>query len=119
MTLAVFSEPVWVNPKLACWTMLIAFLGLATAQYFGKNALISLFFISLIIMGAGAIPVTKPSKFIERAAIVSYAMFVTNEVVRIIYFGFANVAISRLHLDVTLQWALWFVGVGAAVVFAF
>ncbi|MET0545566.1 MAG: acyltransferase [Caulobacterales bacterium] len=119
MTLAVFSERVWVNPRLAGWTMLLAFLGLATAQYFGKNALISLFLISLIILGAGAIPVTKPSKFVERAAIVSYAMFVSNEVVRIIYFGFANVAIARFDLNVSLQWALWFAGFVLAIVFAF
>ena len=45
-------------------------------------------------------------------------MFITNEVVRIAWFGVANVAIARLALPVPAQWALWVGGVTAAFVFA-
>jgi peptidoglycan/LPS O-acetylase OafA/YrhL len=45
-------------------------------------------------------------------------MFITNEVVRIAWFGVANVAIARFALPVAAQWALWAAGVAAAFAFA-
>ena len=38
---------------------------------------------------------------------VSFSMFITNEVVRIAWFGVANVAIARLGLSEPVQWAIW------------
>ncbi|MFC0634930.1 acyltransferase family protein [Brevundimonas balnearis] len=119
MALAVFAERVWIAPRLARVTLLAATVGLATVQGFDKNALISLVFISLIILAAGAIPVTRPSKLIERAAVVSFALFISNEVVRIAWFGIVNVAVARFGLSEPIQWALWGAGVLAAFVFAF
>lgn len=119
MALAVFAERVWIAPRLGRVTLLAATIGLATVQAFDKNALISLVFISLIILAAGAIPVTRPSKLIERAAVVSFALFISNEVVRIAWFGIVNVAVSRFGLSEPIQWALWGAGVLAAFVFAF
>jgi peptidoglycan/LPS O-acetylase OafA/YrhL len=119
MGLAVFTEKVWVSPKLAGWVGVAAALGLAFVQYFDKHALISLVFISLIILAAGAIPVTRPSKLVEKLAVVSFAMFISNEVVRIAWFGVVNVLIARLSLPVSVQWGLWAAGVVAAFVFAF
>jgi len=46
-------------------------------------------------------------------------MFISNEVVRIAWFGVANVAIARLNLSEPVQWALWGMGVVLAVAFAF
>ncbi|MGV8930358.1 MAG: acyltransferase, partial [Brevundimonas sp.] len=46
-------------------------------------------------------------------------MFITNEVVRIAWFGVANVAIAKFALPVAAQWGLWVGGVAAAFVFAF
>ncbi|MFN3353687.1 MAG: acyltransferase family protein [Brevundimonas sp.] len=119
MALAVFAERVWIAPRLAKVTLLAATVGLATVQGFDKNALISLVFISLIILAAGAIPVTRPSKLIERAAVVSFALFISNEVVRIAWFGIVNVAVARFGLSEPIQWALWGAGVLAAFIFAF
>jgi len=118
MTLAWFAQKVWIAPKLARWAGVAAALGLAVAQYFDKNALISLACISTIILAAGAIPTPRPSKWIEKAAQVSFSMFITNEVVRIAWFGAANVAIARFNLPETVQWALWAGGVAAAFGFA-
>ncbi len=70
--------------------------------------------VSLIILAAGAVPVMRPSKLVEKAAVVSFAMFITNEVVRIYWFGVANVVIARLALSEPLQWTIWGVGVVAA-----
>ncbi len=119
MGLAVFSERVFVAPRLARIVGISAAVGLAVVQAFDKNALISLGFISLIILAAGAIPVLKPSKLIERASIVSFSMFITNEVVRIAWFGVANVMIARFALSTEIQWTIWGLGVLAAVGFAF
>ncbi|MES2861822.1 MAG: acyltransferase [Pseudomonadota bacterium] len=119
MGLAVFSERVFVAPRLARIVGISAAVGLAVVQAFDKNALISLSFISLIILAAGAIPVLKPSKLIERASIVSFSMFITNEVVRIAWFGVANVLIARFALSTEIQWTIWGLGVLAAVAFAF
>lgn len=118
MCLAHFAARVWISPKLAGWAFAVAFAGLAAAQYFDKNALISLVFISVIILAAGAIPVRRPSKLIETAALVSFSMFITNEVVRIAWFGAANVAIEKMNLSEPVQWAIWAAGVAAAFVFA-
>jgi peptidoglycan/LPS O-acetylase OafA/YrhL len=64
------------------------------------------------------VPVRRPSKLVEKAAVVSFAMFISNEVVRIAWFGAANVAIARLGLSEPVQWAIWGAGVVAAFVFA-
>jgi len=45
-------------------------------------------------------------------------MFITNEVVRIAWFGVANVLIARFSLSMPVQWGLWVGGVMAAFVFA-
>ena len=119
MGLAVFTERVWIAPKLAGWVGVAAACALAFVQYFDKHALLSLTLIALIILAAGAVPVTRPSKWVQKAAVVSFSMFITNEVVRIAWFGAANVAIARLGLSEPLQWILWGAGVLAAFAFAF
>jgi len=118
MGLAVFSEKVFVAPNLARAIGVGAVVTLAGLQVFDKHALASLVCISLIILAAGALPVTRPRKWIEKAAVVSFAMFITNEVVRIYWFGVVNVVIARFSLPEPVQWGLWASGVLAAFVFA-
>lgn len=119
MALAWFAQKIWINPRLAGWIGIAAAIGLAVVQNFDKHALISLSFISIIILAAGAVPVTKPSKLIEKAAQVSFSMFISNEVVRIAWFGVVNVLVARFALSEPVQWMLWGMGVLAAVAFAF
>jgi peptidoglycan/LPS O-acetylase OafA/YrhL len=119
MALAWFAQKVWISPKLAGWAGIGAALLLAFVQYFDKHALVSLACISMIILAAGAVPTLRPSKWVETAAKVSFAMFISNEVVRIAWFGVANVAIAKFALPVAAQWALWVAGVAAAFAFAF
>ena len=119
MALAWFAQKVWIAPKLAGWAGIGAALMLAFVQYFDKHALVSLVCISTIILAAGAVPTLRPSKWVEKAAQVSFAMFISNEVVRIAWFGVANVVIAKFALPVAAQWALWVSGVAAAFGFAF
>lgn len=119
MALAWFAQKVWIAPNLAGWVGIGAAVMLAFVQYFDKHALVSLVCISTIILAAGAVPTLRPSKWVEKAAQVSFSMFISNEVVRIAWFGAANVAIAKFALPVAAQWALWVGGVIAAFVFAF
>ncbi|MDP3658207.1 MAG: acyltransferase [Brevundimonas sp.] len=119
MALAWFAQQVRIAPRLAGWAGIGAALLLAFVQYFDKHALISLACISIIILAAGAVPTPRPSKWVEKAAVVSFSMFISNEVVRIAWFGLANVAIAKLALPVAVQWALWGAGGAAAFGFAF
>ncbi|WP_339871257.1 acyltransferase [uncultured Brevundimonas sp.] len=119
MALAGFAQKVWIDPRLARWAGVVAAVSLAAIQLVDKHALASLVCISVIILAAGAVPTPRPSKWVEKAAQVSFSMFMTNEVVRIAWFGVANVAIARFDLPVAAQWALWTLGVAAAVGFAF
>ena len=118
MALAWFAQKVWIAPRLAAWAGLGAALLLAFVQYFDKHALVSLLCISTIILAAGATPTPRPSRWVEKAAQVSFSMFITNEVVRIAWFGVVNVAVAKFALPSAVQWTLWAAGVVAAFVFA-
>jgi len=119
MGLAAFTEKVWINPRLAGWIGVVSAVLLGLIQLHDKHALVSLTLISLIILAAGAVPVIHPSKWVEKAAVVSFAMFITNEPVRIIWFGLVNAVEARFALPLAVQWALWGMGVAAAFAFAF
>lgn len=118
MGLAHFASRVFIPAKLAGVVGIAAAAALAVVQNDGKHALVSITLIGLIILAAGAIPVVRKSKLIETAALVSFSMFITNEVVRIAWFGASDMLTSRLGLDVNAQWGLWFAGVAVAVAFA-
>jgi peptidoglycan/LPS O-acetylase OafA/YrhL len=119
MALAWFAEKVWIAPRLAGWAGIGAALMLTFVQYFDKHALISLACIAAIILAAGAVPTPRPSKWVEKAAQASFSIFITNEVVRIAWFGVVNVMIAKFALPVAVQWGLWGLGILAAFVFAF
>ncbi|MEN5146214.1 acyltransferase family protein [Brevundimonas diminuta] len=119
MGLAWFAQGVWIHPRLAGWAGVLAAVALGVVQLFDKHALISLTLISVIILAAGATPGRKPSKLVEQAAMVSFSMFISNEVVRIAWFGGADALANRLALAEIWRWGLWGLGVLAAFVFAF
>ena len=119
MGLAVFTEKVWIAPKLAAVVGIVSAVAFFALELHDKHALIALTLISLIILAAGAVPVTRPSKLVEKLSVMSFSMFITNEVTRIAFFGVANVMIAKLALPVAAQWGLWVLGVVMAFVVAF
>jgi peptidoglycan/LPS O-acetylase OafA/YrhL len=88
-------------------------------QLDGRHSAISIALIAVILAAAGALPVRRPSKLVEKAALVSFSMFITNEVVRIVWFGVVNVLEGKFGWPASVQWTLWGLGVAAAFVFAF
>lgn len=118
MGLAHFASKVFIPSKLAGWAGVLAAVALTLVQNDDKHALISVTLIGIIILAAGAIPVVRKSKLVETAALVSFSMFITNEVVRIAWFGAAELLTRRFGLGIEAQWLVWLAGVGVAVAFA-
>lgn len=119
MCLARIGEKVFIPANLARALGVAAILGLILTQAFGDFAYVSLALIGALIIASGAVPVVRKSKLIEKAAIVSFSMYITNEVFRIGYFGVVNAIDARVHLPDPLHWALWGAGVIGAVIAAF
>jgi peptidoglycan/LPS O-acetylase OafA/YrhL len=119
MSLARFSETFYIPPRVAMAMGLVAFLVFAALEHFGPNGLAAMGLISVMVIAAAAIPVKQGSRFIQQGALAAYAMFITNEVVRIGYFGVADKVTELFGLSVELQWVLWAVGVLSAFIFAF
>jgi peptidoglycan/LPS O-acetylase OafA/YrhL len=119
VVLAGFSERVYIAPRIAYALGLGAFAAIVLAQAMGRSGLVTMALIGAIVVAAGAIPVKKPSKFIEFGALAAFSIFISNEVVRIGYFGVAEQVIARFGLGVGAQWAIWAGGVLSAFVFAF
>lgn len=119
VALARFSEVFYLSPRVAKALGLGAFVLLCLFEVFGPNGLVAMGLIGAMVVASGAIPIEKPSRVIATGALAAYAIFITNEVVRIGYFGVAEVLINRFHLSVAMQWVLWAGGLVAALVFAF
>lgn len=118
VALARVSDRMWIEPRLAGWTMAAAAAALAVLQAFGRFSLISIALICVIILTAAAIPVVKRSRLVEKAAVVSFSMFMSNEVVRIGWFGVAEMLQARFAWSEPVQWAVWAASIPAAVLIA-
>lgn len=118
MALARFAQQVYLPERLAKGLGLVALAGFIGVQAFGEFSLISLSLICAMIMASGAIPVRRRSWLVEKAAVISFSVFITNEVVRIAWFGVVNQLIARFDLSQTVQWTLWGMGVTLALAFA-
>lgn len=113
--LARFSQDVRVPSRLA-WALTIASaLALYVVQAIGRFDFISLMLIAALVTGAGAATVKKPSYVLEKGALVSFALFITNEFTRNVYFGVEHALDNHLHLEPDLVWAAWYGSLAVAV----
>jgi peptidoglycan/LPS O-acetylase OafA/YrhL len=119
MCLAWFATHVFIPRRMATVMGIAAAVGFVVLQYFDKNALMSLVMIALIILAAGALPPKTPSKLVSQAAMVSFSIFISNEVVRIAWFGVVNVLVARYSIPVAVHWALWAISIPLAIAFAY
>ncbi len=112
---AYYGSRVYVAPRLAGAIGLAAAVALVGFQAVGAFSLLSLGLMTGIIWAAGAVPVLRPSRLVEHLALMSFSMFLTNEVSRIVWFGLLD-ALGQDALPSGARWALWSVGfVGAFV----
>lgn len=110
---AVVGARVYVRPAVAGALGLGAVGALALVQAVGPFGLASLLLMTLIIWAAGALPVVRPSRLIEHLGLMSFAMFLTNEVTRIVWFG-AFDAVGQSDWSVGMRWGVWAAGLAAA-----
>lgn len=116
--LARFSLTTDIRPLTAYLTMALAVFILIGVQFLGRHDFISTMSVAAIVVAAGAMPVKKPSKILQTLALVAFAIFITNEFVRVVYFGVAEVIGARFALSEATQWLIWWGDPVAAVAFA-
>ncbi|MEI9965375.1 MAG: acyltransferase [Caulobacteraceae bacterium] len=119
LALARFSETVRIPERAAMAGGLAAAVALGALQGFGEHGIASLLLICVLILAAAAIPVRRPSQLVAHAALATFSLYLSNEIVRIGWFGAARIASDRLHLPLGAQWALWGGGMAAALVCGF
>lgn len=116
--LARFSENVAISPWIARALGLTALAALIGVQMIGRFDFISILLIAAMVVGAGATPVNRPSHALEKGAVISFSLFITNEPVRIVLFGVIHLIEKKLHAGLGLEWALWAITPAIAVAFA-
>lgn len=110
---ALFGARVYIPPRLAAMAGIVALGGLVCAQAIGTSASLSLLLLTVMIWAAGATPVARPSRLIEHLGLMSFAIFLTNEVVRILWFGVFD-AIGQAGWSSDVRWAIWTAGLASA-----
>ncbi|HVL41387.1 MAG TPA: acyltransferase [Brevundimonas sp.] len=110
---AYYGGRVYVAPRLAGAIGAGAAVALVVLQAVGAFSLLSLGLMTMIIWAAGAVPVLRPSRLVEHLALMSFSMFLTNEVTRIVWFGLLD-ALGQGALSSAVRWAMWSVGLVGA-----
>lgn len=114
VAMAAFAARVPVPPRFGATLGIVSVTGLVGLQAVGDFAIPSLALICAIILAAGAIPVVRPVKLVEALALASFSIFLTNELVRIIWFAAFDAAGQAQWSD-TVRWIVWGLGLVAAV----
>jgi peptidoglycan/LPS O-acetylase OafA/YrhL len=122
VALARISETVYIRPLAAKIAAVVAAVGVVALQFAGAFDFLSIILIATLVMAAGAIPATRPSHLLEKGALISFAIFITNEFVRNVYFGIEHVVAKKLPVGLTAGpiagWAAWWVALAVAIAFA-
>jgi len=96
----------------------LALAALALLQVAGRFDLASLIAIAAIVLSFGRLPVARPSRTLEQAAKLSFALFITHALTGLVWFGALGVVRARLDLAPWMDWTLWAASVPAAFVVA-
>ena len=91
---------------------------LVALQFAGRFDTLSIALIAVLVAGAGAMPARRPSYLLEKGALVSFAIFITNEFVRNVYFGALHVYARHHLLNDAQAWGVWWLSLAVAVAFA-
>lgn len=117
--MGVFNERTPLNRTPAILLGLAGLIGLVLSQLpHARHDNLGIACIAAVVMAAGAIHPRRPSPLLEKMAVIAFALFITNEFVRNVWFGVIRVVSVRYDLGVGLQWGLWLGALGVAVVFA-
>ena len=98
--------------RFLMWGGLVAVIGL---QALGRYDFLSMVAIAALILGAGRLPVTKPSALLEAAAKLSFALFITHTFIGLVYYDQAHGLIYRVKIPLLWQWLMWAAGFPIAI----
>jgi len=118
VALARISESVFIRPRIAIAMSVISASLLVALQFAGRFDFLSMALISVLVAGAGAIPTKRPSYLLEKGALVSFAIFITNEFVRNVWFGVVHVVARHRSFTTAQSWGLWWLALAVAIAFA-
>lgn len=110
---ALFGSRIYSTPVWAGRIGLLALVGLVATQVIGHFALVTVVLLTVLIWAAGALPTVRPSRLIEHLGLMSFAMFLTNEVSRIVWFGVFD-ALGHSNWPLGLRWGVWSAGLVTA-----
>ncbi len=118
VALARVSQAVFIRPAVAVAMTLGAGLGVCALQFAGRFDFLSIVLIAVLVAGAGGVPARRPSYLLEKGALVSFAIFITNEFVRNVWFGAEHAVVRHHPLNTAQGWAAWWLALALAVGFA-
>lgn len=113
---AALEWPSETAARLLMWGGLIAVIALNIAGRFDFLSIVSF---GAIILGAGRLPVKKPSATLETAAKLSFALFITHTLVGLLYYDQIHGLIYRVKIPLEYQWAMWAAGFPIAIAAAY
>jgi peptidoglycan/LPS O-acetylase OafA/YrhL len=109
--------PTAVAPKLADGLALASGVGVIALQVVGRFDHASLALLGLLVWAAGASG-AKGWGWASLAGRLSFALFLTNQLVAVVWFGLLRVVETRLGFDGPVLWAAWAMALPACVVTA-
>jgi peptidoglycan/LPS O-acetylase OafA/YrhL len=105
----------WPDPpvaRLLLWGGLAVFV---LSQSFGRWDYLSMVAIAAVILGAGRLPVKRPSLLLERAARMAFALFITHTLVGVLYWDQIHMLIFKVKIPLLYQWGMWLAGFPLAI----
>lgn len=112
---AALSWPSLLAARWMMWGGLVLFL---LSQAFGRWDYLSMVAIACVILGAGRLPVRRPSTLVEKAAKMSFALFITHTLVGVIYWDQIHMLIFKVKIPLLYQWSMWVAGFPLAIAVA-
>lgn len=85
------------------------------SQAFERWDYLSMVAIASVILGAGRLPVRKPSALVEKAAKMSFALFILHTLVGVIYWDQIHMLIFKVKIPLLYQWSMWVAGFPLAI----
>ncbi|MGR4863737.1 acyltransferase family protein [Caulobacter sp. LARHSG274] len=106
--------PTTIPSRLADGLAIAAGLGVFALQALGRFDHASLALLSLLIYAAGASG-AKGSAWASLAGRLSFSLFLTNQLVAVVWFGAQRAAAARFGFDATMLWLTWALALPACV----
>jgi len=117
LLIARIGETVVLNGRWADTLSIGAAVGVVALQALGRFDHLSLALLGLLILTAGASP-AKGWRWAGAAGRLSFPLFLTNQLVAVVWFGVARLLANKLNLDTPALWLIWAMALPACLLVA-